>query len=316
MMHIPYLDILNDLPVEKITDHPNILVAAAFWDEDRYRAARVCYKYMRAIDDLIDFHKSAHTVIKKDERQQFMQRVQEWIDMAHRSAAGDAGAVAEAGDAHELMQTIRDFHIPVWPLEAFARSMVYDIDHTGFETVDSFIAYAQGASVAPASIFVHLSGLLSTPDGYVPPPFDVRWAATPCAMFSYLVHIIRDFQKDQQHNLNYFADDAMARNGLTAEDLKRMGHGAPLMPGFRSMIREYMVLADKYRKDTYEVIQTIWPRLEPRYRLSLQIIFNLYLMVFERIDPDHSNFTTAELNPQPAEIRQRVEDTIRAFAES
>lgn len=316
MMHIPYLDILNDLPVEKITDHPNILVAAAFWDEDRYRAARVCYKYMRAIDDLIDFHKSAHTVISKDERQLFMQRVQEWIDMAHRSAAGDAGAAAEAGDAHELMQTIRDFHIPVWPLEAFARSMVYDIDNTGFETVDSFIAYAQGASVAPASIFVHLSGLQSTTNGYAPPPFDVRWAATPCAMFSYLVHIIRDFQKDQQHNLNYFADDAMARNGLTAEDLKRMGHGAPLRPGFRSMIREYMVLADRYRKDTYEVIQTIWPRLEPRYRLSLQIIFNLYLMVFERIDPEHGNLTTAELNPQPAEIRQRVEDTIRAFAAS
>ena len=37
----------------------------------------------------------------------------------------------------------------------------------------------------------------------------LRSAATPCAMFSYLVHIIRDFQKDQQNNLNYFADDVM-----------------------------------------------------------------------------------------------------------
>ncbi len=28
-------------------------------------------------------------------------------------------------------------------------------------------------------------------------------------MFSYLVHIIRDFQKDQLNNLNYFADESI-----------------------------------------------------------------------------------------------------------
>ena len=306
-MKSPYLDILNSLDFERITDHPNILVAAAFWDGERYKAARVCYKYMRAIDDLIDCHKSAHTVIAENERQQFMNTVDEWIAMAHQSSAGETGA------DHELLQTIRDFHIPVWPLEAFARSMIYDIDHNGFETVDSFIAYAQGASVAPASIFVHLSGLQQSGNGFSPPPFDVRWAATPCAMFSYLVHIIRDFQKDQQNNLNYFADDAMAGNGMTAADLKKMGDGAPISDGFRQMIREYLVLADKYRKDTYQVMREIWPMLEPRYRLSLQIIFNLYLMVFERIDADRGNFTTAELNPTPAEIREKVETTIRLF---
>jgi len=305
-MNESYIDILKNIDFERITDHPNILVAAAFWDQERYQAARVCYKYMRAIDDLIDCHKSAHASIADSDRPQFMSAVEEWISMARHAAAGEK-------DSHELMRTIRDFHIPVWPLEAFARSMIYDIDHNGFETIDSFIAYAQGASVAPASIFVHLSGLQGNGNPFTPPPFDVRWAATPCAMFSYLVHIIRDFQKDQQHNLNYFAGDAMARNGLTAEDLKEMGHGAPISMGFRGMIREYMALADTYRNETYQVIREIWPLLEPRYRLSLQIIFNLYLMVFERIDAEGGCFSSAELNPSPAEIRAKVESTILSF---
>ena len=40
------------------------------------------------------------------------------------------------------------------------------------------------------------------------------------------------------------------------------------------------------------------------------IIFELYLMVFERIDTEHGRFTTEELNPTPEESRQRVSTTI------
>jgi len=37
--------------------------------------------------------------------------------------------------------------------------MVYDIYNDGFPTLQAFLDYAAGASVAPASIFVHLCGL-------------------------------------------------------------------------------------------------------------------------------------------------------------
>jgi len=307
-MNEQYLSIFKTIDFEKIIDHPNILIAAAFWDEERYKAARTCYKYMRAIDDLIDCHKSVHKIIAESEKKQFLNKVNAWIAMAHESKNNGT-------EGDELLDTIRTFHIPVWPLEAFAKSMIYDIDHVGFRTVDGFIEYSQGASVAPASIFVHLSGLTQNGRGYKEPSFDVRSAATPCAIFSYLVHIIRDFQKDQLNNLNYFADDSMMRNGLTTKDLYSMARGAEINAGFRQMIREYCVLAEKFRKQTYQVILDIWPLLEPRYRLSLLIIFNLYLMVFERIDADHGNFTAAELNPTPEEIRLRIHETIKNFRE-
>ena len=218
-MNEQYLTLFNKIDFNRIIDHPNILIAAAFWDEDRYLAAKTCYKYMRAIDDLIDCHKSVHTVIAENEKKQFMESVQSWIAMAR-----DQEVTIRL--SHELLDTIRKFHIPLWPLEAFAKSMIYDIDHTGFQPLDDFIEYSQGASVAPASIFVHLNGLTRHGDEYLPPAFDVKSAATPCAIFSYLVHIIRDFQKDQLNNLNYFADDHDGpKRILHPSDLKAIAEG-------------------------------------------------------------------------------------------
>ena len=307
-MNEPYLSLFNKIDFKRIIDHPNILIAAAFWDEDRYQAAKTCYKYMRAIDDLIDCHKSVHSYIAESEKKQFLESVQSWIAIARNTAESNPAQ-------HELLDTIRRFHIPVWPLEAFARSMIYDIDHTGFLTVNDFLDYSQGASVAPASIFVHLNGLRRNGKEYLAPAFDVKSAATPCAIFSYLVHIIRDFQKDQRNNLNCFANDVITKNGLTSADLRKIAEGAPITNGFRNIIKTYCSLAETYRHKTFQVIEQISPLLEPTYRLSLQIIFNLYLMVYERIDIEEGSFTTEELNPTPEEIKQRVYETIIGFKE-
>lgn len=193
--------------------------------------------------------------------------------------------------------------------------MIYDINNDGFPTLKAFLEYSEGASVAPASIFVHLNSISMKEGNYLDPPFDVKWAATPCAIFSYLVHIIRDFQKDQLNNLSYFADDLIAGNNLTRGKLYEFAAGKPVDRKFRNLIAHYYKLADEYRIKTHYIIKEISPLLEPRYQLSLAIIFNLYLMVFERIDLVHGKFTTEELNPTPDETRDRVYKTIMDFTE-
>ena len=72
----------------------------------------------------------------------------------------------------------------------------------------------------------------------------------------------------------------------------------------------YYDLADEYRHKTFDCIRAIWPYLEAPYQLSLEIIFELYLLVFERIDIANGNFTGAELNPTTEESRRRVYNTI------
>ncbi|HPA87352.1 MAG TPA: squalene/phytoene synthase family protein [Bacteroidales bacterium] len=301
-----FIEVFNSIEFEKVLDHPNILIAARFWDVERYCAAKVCYRFMRVIDDLIDNHKAANRLIAPEERKDFVADVNDWLRMIIISEDCNPEKV-------ELIKTIERFRIPLWTLEDFARSMIYDINNDGFATLDDFLEYARGASVAPASIFVHLCGLKAENGTYTEPSFNVRDAATPCAVFSYLVHIIRDFQKDQFNNLNYFADDLILKYGLTRTEMRNIAHGSPVTTGFRKLMEEYYLLADRHRLETLDVIKRIGPSMEPAYRLSLEIIFSLYLMVFERIDVEKGNFTSYELNPQPAETGERVYNVIRNF---
>ena len=301
-----FLGILNSIDFHRIKDHPNILIAANFWEKERYEAAKTCYRYMRAIDDLIDNYKAANKAIGSGIRDEFISNVDDWLNVL-------ISPDNTYPDQADLARTISRFRIPLWPLQAFARSMVYDINNDGFPTLQSFLDYSQGASVAPASIFVHLCGLTAENNDYRDPLFDVRRAATPCAIFSYVVHIIRDFQKDQTNNLNYFADETIEKNGLTRDDLRQIAGGKPVPPGFRNMIREYCALAAEYRDKTANIIKEISPLVGSRYRLSLRIIFDLYQMIFERIDAEKSNFTISELNPTPEETRERVYRTISGF---
>lgn len=298
-----FMALFESIDFEKIIDHPNILIAANFWDNERYCAARTCYRFMRALDDLIDNHKAAHKGISENDRDSFREDISQWMGMLNEG-------LRSSPFNNELGYTVEKFRIPLWSLEAFAESMLYDVTHDGFATLDDFVEYSGGASVAPASIFVHLAGLQEMDGIYTDPPFDVRRTASPCAMFSYFVHIIRDFRKDQLNNLSYFADDVMERNGITRAAMSEMAHGAPLTPGFRKMMREYYLIADRYRIDTLRMMDEICPKMQPRYRLSLEIIFELYMMVFERIDPEHGTFSSEELNPKPAETRERVRGVI------
>lgn len=304
-----FIEIFNSMDFNKITDHPNILIAANFWDAERFCAAKICYKFMRAIDDLIDNHKANNKMIRSDERVDFIANVNSWLKLITVSEECNS-------EQTELLRTIEKFRIPLWPLEAFARSMIYDINNNGFHTLEAFLDYSQGASVAPASVFVHLSGLTRQDGEFREPAFDVKEAAMPCAIFSYLVHIIRDFQKDQLNNLNYFADDLLDLHGLSGQDLNDIANGSPASREFRNMVKVYYHLADEYRLKTYEVLRRIKPLMEPRYQLSLEVIFDLYQMIFERIDVENGSFTTSELNPTPEETKERVYKTIIRFRSS
>ena len=301
-----FLETFNSIDFDQIRDHPNILIAANFWDTDRFCAAKICYKFMRAIDDLIDNYKAKNSLIEPEERKEFVANVEEWLKMIIVSKECNALQ-------GELLETVEKFRIPLWPMEVFAKSMIYDINNDGFPSLKAFLEYAGGASVAPASIFVHLNGLQAVNGRYENPLFDVKWAATPCAIFSYLVHIIRDFQKDQLNNLSYFADDLIIKNHLNRNILHEFATGKAVNNNFRNLIKHYYSLAEEYRRQTYDIIKEIRPLLEPRYQLSLEIIFDLYLMVFERIDLKNGKFTTEELNPTPEETRQRVYNIIMNF---
>ena len=295
--------VVESISFDKIDKHPNILIAARFWDDRRYNAAKVCYQFMRMIDDHIDDRKAENSTIDCLEKKVLTDKVNSWMECLEKTSDNDPLI-------RELVNTIATFHIPLQLFHNFSRSMIYDVDNDGFSTLDEFMDYAEGASVAPASIFVHLCCLSEKNGEYKSPDFDVIQVARPCAVFSYIVHIIRDFQDDQRNNLNYFAADVLAKNDLLPSDLKEMANGHPVTDSFRNVVREYYQLARIYEEQTLKEIRKLKNKLGDRYLLSLHIIYHLYKQVFDRIDIETGSFTSSELNPSPMEIREKVLEII------
>ena len=300
------LEIVDEIQFEKITDHPNILIAAGFWEEERYYAAKTCYKFMRFIDDLIDNRKAEGAKISCIEKELLTEKVNNWINCLNDDSSDDPFL-------KELTDTVERFKIPLKLFHNFATSMHYDIDNNGFSSFNQFLDYSNGASVAPASVFMHLCCLTKRGDEFYPAEFDVIEAARPCAIFSYIVHIIRDFQKDQWNNLNYFANDILEKNNLKPSDLRAIADGGPIPRSFREMIQEYYIYAMHYKTETQSVLDKLSTQVKGRYYLSLQIIFSLYLQVFERIDIWNGSFTKEELNPTLHEIKKNVLEVISKF---
>ena len=300
------LDFSLNLDFNEILTNPILDIAARFWEDDRYDAFRTCYRSMRIIDDLVDNRKAAEGAITDIERERYIRIIEDWIDSIKQRQPTDTFQ-------DKLIAAIERFEIPVWPWERLASAMTYDFTHDGYPTFISFLRYCEGAAVAPASVFMHLCGVIEKDGVYIKPIFNTRKAARPLAIFSYLVHIIRDFEKDQKNNLNCFAHNLLKQHRLTIPELKRIAEMQDIKPSFRSMMAQYAGFAEYYRKKARRTIDRTLPYLKPRYQLSLEIIYDLYLQIFERIDPENGSFTATELNSKPDEIQDRIDEIIAAF---
>ncbi len=303
------LDFAADLDFADILTNPILDIAARFWDEDRYEAFRVCYRSMRRIDDLVDHRKSSGAKITPAEAKLMSSMIGDWLDSVHRKEKIDTYQ-------SEFLDTLNKFALPLWPWERLCNAMIYDLRHDGFASFHVFLRYTEGAAIAPAAIFMHLCGVDGKDSAYQAPSYDIRLAARDLAIFSYLVHIIRDFEKDQRSGLNYFAEDLLARYRLNTSDLKRMAMARTATDDFRRLVANYVRIAEYYRKRSRATVDRIRPVLAPRYQLSLEIIYGLYTQIFERVDPESGRFTTEALNPTASEIQSRIEQIVDHFRPS
>jgi len=299
----------DEIDFSQILKNPILDIAARFWEDERYDAFRTCYRSMRAIDDLVDGMKSQGGTLSEAEKGHLASRVKDWVQ-----AIEDGQHVDDY--QRRLAETMERFRIPLWPWRKLAESMIYDIYHSGFSTFQDFLKYSEGAAVAPGSVFTFLCEIRKVNGEYHPPPFDAQKASRPTARYCYLVHIIRDFQKDQNENLNYFSDDLMAEYGLNIPKLKEVASGGEVPTGLRSLMGRYVKMAEGYRRESINALEKIGPHLEPRYMLSLNVLHSLYDQIFERVDVLNGSFTADELNPSPEEIDERIMDTISSFKSS
>lgn len=296
----------DDLDFRKVLKNPIMDIAARFWEDERYDVFKIIYRSMRVIDDLVDGVKSKGGTLSEGEKGHLVSKVNEWIQAIEDGKHNDVYQ-------RRLAEALDRFHIPLRPWRKLAESMIYDIHHNGFSTFQDFLTYSEGAAVAPGSLFTFLCGVRKVDQEYHPPPFDAEKVSRSTALYCYLIHIIRDFQKDQNENLNYFSDDLLAECGLTTSKLRALAAKGEVNAGLRSLMRRYVKLAERYGRDSKNNLEKISPHLEPRYLLSLKVLHSLYDQILERVDVLNGSYTAAELNPFPEEIDARIKDTISSF---
>jgi phytoene/squalene synthetase len=147
-----YFELVQKIDLKQIQKNPILDISARFWEKERYKAAKILYKPMRVIDDLIDNKKSTGNINETDKKK-FMSAINCLIESINKGTAKDS-------TQKKLIETIAKFKIPVWPWQKFCKAMIYDVHYNGFKDLKTFLKYAEGAAVAPASIGLHLCGAI------------------------------------------------------------------------------------------------------------------------------------------------------------
>lgn len=300
------LDFALHLDFSSILTNPILDIAARLWEDDRYEAFRVSYRSMRRIDDLVDHRRAEGSPITPTEIALIEQSIREWVVSAMSGYSTDPFT-------RQFLSTMATYRIPLWPWDRLCQAMIYDLTHNGYTSFHQFLRYCEGAAISPAAVFMHLCGISRDERQIGMPPYDIRCAARPLAIFSYLVHIMRDFEKDQREGLNYFADDLLHAHALTPEKLRELAVSRSVTPDVRALMATCVRIAAFYRGKARAMVDQTLPLLAPRYQLSLELIYSLYSQIFERIDPAHGQFTTEATNPSPVDVQARIQMTINEF---
>ena len=98
-----------------------------------------------------------------------------------------------------------------------------DVQEQPLQTWQQFLDYCEGATVAPAEVFIHILGSRDNPDRlHCELPKPLGHYARDMAVFCYLVHIIRDLPADAQHTdqLLTVPEDLLLQHDLDKGRLK------------------------------------------------------------------------------------------------
>lgn len=257
-------------------------VAKLFEERERFQAFCAAYASMRWVDDLID--EGRHT----DADLAF------WEAEIEGNFAGRPG-LSEYGPA--LADTLRRYAIPREPWIKLAAAMRYDAMHDGFGTYQSFLDYAEGATVAPASVFATL--LLMRPDGnsFAPAlPFArIRDAVRASAIACYEVHILRDARMDLEAGRNYFPKDEVQGYHLLGTN--------ELSAAWRPYLRAYAMRTRGGWEPGLADLQTIEEPMSAREKLMLHLLVEFYGRSLQKIMRLNCNVWEDVHWPEIEEIR-------------
>ncbi|MEQ8443449.1 MAG: squalene/phytoene synthase family protein [Alphaproteobacteria bacterium] len=277
-----------------------------FLSEPKRRLFEASYATMRVIDDFVD-----DDFLNRPEKERRNGRadaenfIRGWRDQAD-AALNQRGRLSPNHPHAPLFTALADAanggDLPVAPWQALARAMLSDVREELLVDWDDFYAYCDGATVAPASVFLHVlqahdnDGLKAGLSGD-----ELAQQARDMALFCYLTHIRRDFAKDVARGgqLVTLPQQLLSRHGLARNDL-----GATPDSGL-PVLFELGHRAEVHRATARKVADDLLPDLGLRERTVLDTLLSLY-------EAMHHNLSETPL-PEPTVV-SRWTETLRTKA--
>lgn len=257
------------------------------------------YASMREIDDFVD---DAFLALNPDrraaDRAAARRRVEDWRRQCSAALSGDPLDGEAADGVHPLIRqalsdTLGASDFGAGPWHALAQAMRRDVDETPFRTWSDFDAYCEGATVAPAAIFLYVLSARFDADRAVHTlPAAIEDCARDMAVFCYLVHIARDLTKDAAASANLITlpQDALAACGLTREGLNEDWSGqSGTAEENDSVVALVATLADRaasYRERAEDWRRRVSEGLGLREKAALTALMSVYKALHDRIAAD------------------------------
>ena len=254
------------------------------------------YASIRVIDDFVDDDFLARTAAERAAGRADAHRlVSDWLAAREEALAGRTGGAGNGLPDARILNSVASLYqgadIGALPWRLLARSMHHDIDEEPFRDWDDFVVYCEGATVAPASIFLYVvaANLEGAPAARHRLPADPADCVRDMAIFCYLVHIARDITKDAAAGpaLLTIPDSVLGAHGLTHSEMAAaaLREGDPRM---RGLILDLAERAGDYRKRGEAWRDRLLPLLGLRERTAFSGLMAVYGALHDRLcaDPD------------------------------
>lgn len=281
-------------------DLNNLYLTSCFFRErERYAAFCSLYAVMRVIDDRIDnlpfAQRSSPAVIQKEQVV-----VDAWERALQALVADPHGARADhrqcGHDAAELLlvhaaAATRRLCVPMEIWREFFGAMRRDLVAAGlFPTFDDFLAYTQGASVAPTTIYLYIL-MASFETGAAQPAAAKRdylaALGTALGRFAYLGHVVRDLPNDAvtgEQGLWYVSREDLDAFGLDQARIRADVARAQSSPGLTELVAALVARAWTFHRESRALLAHNAIAMRGDCAFVLELIIRIYEGVLRKVE--------------------------------
>lgn len=274
-----------------------------FQDPARYRSFCAQYAIMRVVDDRIDAL-PARVSLTPPEVAAEHDVVEAWRSAVEAVYEGqnlcdEVLCRTSYAQARELLTALRSalhlFPVPRMLWYNFFDAMARDVEQPRFRTYTEFLAYAEGATAAPTTIYLYLLASYRRAPGdrayLLPTGFDLLSCGRALGLFAYLTHILRDLPDDVGGNrgahgegLLYFAEDDLARHQLTPAMLCEDSVRGCSRAALRQLVSTLMVRSRAALAEGQRYLTVLHGQLSPDCAFILRLIIALYVKTLQKIE--------------------------------